>query len=254
MYSISNPWESVSRKFRHRLKWFIGARPRLYFPLFRRRSGYEDLLVDDTTDICIEGYPRSANSFAVGAFEHAQSAPVQIAHHTHVPANPMRACERGVPTLVLIRDPYDTVVSHVALGKQTQVAEQGVETPVQWLSFGTLLNAWCTFCRSVQPYRDRMVVASMNGVVDDMGRVIDRINAHFGTDFDRFEHTPGAVAEVHEKQGYHAGPNEQREQLKADTRADFDAQHRSDPSLRHTLEEANSLYDALTSKADAGDR
>lgn len=254
MNSISNLGESVSRKFRHRLKWFVGARPRLYFPLFRRRSGYADLLVDDTTDICIEGYPRSANSFAVGAFEYAQSAPVQVAHHTHVPANPMRACERGIPTLVLIRDPYDAVVSHVALSKQTQVAEQGVEAPVQWLSFETLLSAWCTFYRSVRPYQERMVVASLGAVVDDMGRVIDRINAHFGTDFDRFEHTPEAVAEVHAGRGYHAGPSEQRDQLKADTRADFDTQLQSDSALRHTLEEANALFDALTSEADAGDR
>jgi hypothetical protein len=82
-----------------------------------------------------------------------------------------------------------------------------------------------------------------------MGRIIERINSHFGTDFDRFEHNPEAVAEVHEKQGYHAGPSEQREQLKDDTRADFDAQLRSDPSLRHTLEEANALFDSLTGKA-----
>jgi len=210
--------------------------------------------VDDTTDICIEGYPRSANSFAVGAFEHAQSAPVQVAHHTHVPANPMRACERGVPTLVLIRDPYDAVVSNVALGKQTQVTEQGVESPVQWLSFETLLDAWRTFYRSVRPYRERMVVASLGVVVDDMGRVIDRVNAHFGTDFDRFEHTSEAVAEVHADRGYHAGPSEQRDQLKADTRADFDAQLQADPSLRDTLKEANALFDSLTSKVGAGDR
>jgi hypothetical protein len=155
---------------------------------------------------------------------------------------------------VLIRDPYDTVVSHVALSKQTQVVEQDVDAPVQWLSFGTLLDAWRTFYRSVRSYRDRMVVASLGEVVTDMGRVIDRINAHFGTDFDRFEHTPEAVAEVHAGRGYHAGPSGQRDKLKADTRADFDAQLQSNPSLRQTLEEANSLYHAFTSKADAGDR
>ncbi|MBB4062406.1 hypothetical protein [Salinibacter ruber] len=245
MNALTHVKEKTTRTLRHRVKWFVGARPGLYFPIFRRRSGYDDLLVDDTTDICIEGYPRSANSFAVGAFEHAQSAPVRVAHHTHVPANPMRACERGVPTLVLIRDPHDAVVSHVALGKQTQVTEQGVEAPVQWLSFETLLNAWCTFYRSVRPYRNRMVVASLGAVVEDMGAVIGQVNAHFGTDFDRFEHTPDAVAEVHSGRGYHAGPSEHRDQLKADTRTDFEKRLRFDSELEATLSEAETCYEAF---------
>ena len=251
MNTVAQFRERLTRTLRHRAKWFVGARPWLYFPLFRCRSGYDGLLVDEQTDICIEGYPRSANSFAVGAFEHAQQRPVRVAHHTHVPANPMRACERGVPTLVLIRDPYDAVVSHVALGKQSQIEEEKIDNPVQRLSFKTLLNAWRTFYHSVQPYREQMVVASLGVVVEDMGRVIDRVNAHFGTDFDRFEHTPDAVAEVHAGRGYHAGPSEQRDQLKADTRADFDAQLQSDPALQRTLEEANALFDAFTTEEEA---
>ncbi|MCS3953189.1 hypothetical protein [Salinibacter ruber] len=104
----------------------------------------------------------------------------------------------------------------------------------------------------VRDAAERLVyVLPLGAVVDDMGRVIDRINAHFGTDFDRFEHTPDAVAEVHAGRGYHAGPSEQRDQLKADTRADFDAQLQADPALRHTLEEANALHDALTRKREA---
>jgi hypothetical protein len=68
-----------------------------------------------------------------------------------------------------------------------------------------------------------MAIASLSAVDDDMGAVIDRINQYFGTDLDRFDHTSDAVTKVHTKQGYHAGSNEQRDQLKADSRADFDA-------------------------------
>jgi hypothetical protein len=141
----------------------------LFFPIHRRRSGYKSLLVSEKTDICIEGYPRSANSFAVGAFQHAQKHPVRVAHHTHIPANVMRACERGIPTLVLIRDPTDAVVSHVALSKQTQLQGSEKENPVQKIPYKARLRAWMRFYRSLQPYRDRLVAATMDAVLETWG-------------------------------------------------------------------------------------
>jgi len=238
---------------RHRVKTFLGARPRLFFPIFRRRSAFDDLLVHGDTDICIEGFPRSANSFAVGAFEHAQTRPVRVAHHTHTPANIMRACEHEIPALVLTRAPYDAIVSGVALKKQVQVEEHDEESPVQLLSFHDRLDAYLTFYQSLDPYRDRILVASFETVVRDMGRVVGRVNERFGTAFDRFDHTPEAAEEIHARRGYHAGPSDQRTQFKEETRADFDEQLRADAALRDKMEAATSLFDALVAGADEGD-
>jgi hypothetical protein len=234
-----------TRTWRHRAKTFVGARPWLFFPLFRPRPAFDDLLVTRSTDLCIEGFPRSGNSFAVGAVEHAQSTPVRIAHHTHVPANAMRACEWDTPTLVLIRDPCDAAVSHVALAKEVQAVEHNADAPIQLIPFQDQLDAWLTFYRSLEPYRDRMVVAPLRSVANDMGHVIGRINEHFGTDFERFDHTPDAVAKVHSEQGYHAGPSERRAALKEETRADLDERLRTDPSLRETVSDAEALYEGF---------
>jgi len=76
-----------------------------------------------------------------------------------------------------------------------------------------------------------------------MGRVIDHVNDRFGTDFARFEHTPDTVTEVHSKQGYHAGPSEQRATLKGETRGDFDKQLRADSELREALSNAETRYE-----------
>lgn len=235
--------ERWTRTWRHRAKTFVGARPWLFFPLFRPRPAFDDLLATRSSDLCIEGFPRSGNSFAVGAVEHAQSQPVQIAHHTHVPANAMRACEWDIPTLVLIRDPYDAVVSGVALGKQIQMEEHGVDAPIQRVPFQDHLWAWNTFYRSLMPHRDRLLVAPLGAVVEDMGRVIDRINKRFGTDFEHFDHTPEAVAKVHSGRGYHAGPSERRAALKEETRADLDERLQTDSSLRETLSDAEALHE-----------
>jgi len=204
---------------RHRAKVFLGAQPGLFVPLFRHRAGYEDLLVTNETDLCIDGFPRSANSFAVGAVQHAQPTLIEIAHHTHVPANPMQACEWGIPTVVLIRNPYDAVVSIVAL--QKEVRDDASPSPVfvrDWL------HAWRVFYRALGPYRERgdLLVAPFSVVIQGMGRVIEHVNTHFRTDFAPFTHTEAAVAAMHEARGVHAGPSDRRDRLKAETRAAFD--------------------------------
>jgi len=56
------------------------------------------------TEVVIDGFPRSGNTFAVVAFRQAQSRRVSVAHHGHVPALAIEAHRRGVPALVLIRE------------------------------------------------------------------------------------------------------------------------------------------------------
>jgi len=229
---------------RRRAKTFVGARPRLFFPLFRPRPAFDDLLVTESTDVCIEGFPRSANSFAVGAFRHAQPEPVQVAHHTHVPANAMRACAWGIPTVALIRSPYDAIVSRIALGKEVQCVEHDAESPRQRVSFATWLHAWRSFYRSLIPYRDRgqLLVAPFSVVIRDIGRVIEHVNIRFGTSFTPFAHTEETVAAVRSGQGYHAGPNDRRERLKAETRADLDDALQKNASLQRQMDGAKQLF------------
>ena len=143
----------------------------------------------------------------------------------------------------LIRDPCDAAVSHVALAKEVQAVEHNADAPIQLIPFQDQLDAWLTFYRSLEPYRDRMVVAPLRSVANDMGHVIDRINKRFGTDFERFDHTPDAVAKVHSEQGYHAGPSERRAALKEETRADLDEHLHTDSSLRETVSDAEALYE-----------
>ena len=86
--------------------------PRAYLFLARRRYGSRVLGPD--TDIVIEGFPRSANTFAVTAFELAQERPVTVAHHLHAAAHVVRAAQAGVPVIVLVRAPEDAIASVVA--------------------------------------------------------------------------------------------------------------------------------------------
>jgi hypothetical protein len=225
-------------QLRYRSKQFIGRHPWLYRAVFRNRSGFEDLLVDENTDICIEGFPRSANSFAVAAFRHAQDEPVGIAHHNHVPASVLTAVQNGLPTVVLIRDPVEAVISN--RGLQLQIGTVEDKAMPMHVSFETQLNAWKSFYETVWPHRNQVVTAPFETVIDDFGLIIDWANARFGTEFDRFEHTTANVEAVRSSRGYHALPSEQRRALKQQARERFMAEVGVDHDL---VTATRSLYD-----------
>jgi len=235
---------------RRRAKTFVGTHPQLFFPIFRFRRAFQELIVNKETDICIEGFPRSANSFAVEALRYAQADPIEIAHHTHVPANAMRACKLDIPTAVLIRTPKDAIVSRIALAKETRSVTKESEAPHQRVSFATWLHAWQSFYRPLKPYWERgdLLVVPFSDVIRDMGHVIERINIHFGTNFDPFEHTDETVANVHNRQGFHAGPTDRRAQFKEETRTDFDEFLYTNSSLQEQMDEAERLFNLFTKR------
>jgi hypothetical protein len=147
--------------------------PRLYLALARRRYG--DRVLGPRTDVLIEGYPRSANTFAVAAFEMAQERPVTVAHHLHAAAHVVAAVEAGVPVILLVRRPEDAIASVIAR-KPSVAAELAART-------------YLRFYDGVADVLDGCVVAEFSEVVGDFGSVIERTNARFGTSFTPFEHS-----------------------------------------------------------------
>jgi len=196
--------------------------------------------VGEQTDICIEGFPRSANSFAVGAFEHAQDRECTIAHHNHVPAPILNAVDRGLPTVVLIRDPVDTVISNRGLSLQIGAVEEK-DMPMH-VSYERQLQTWHRFYDTVWPVRDRVIVAPFETVIDDFGEIIAAVNDRFGTDFVEFNHTDENVEAIRDRRGYHALPSEQREHLKEQARDRF----RRDAGADHpSVQRARALHRRL---------
>ncbi|MEX2450677.1 MAG: hypothetical protein WD407_07480 [Rhodospirillales bacterium] len=163
----------------------FGKWPALFYPLHTWRDGGRSphqSAVDRETDIVIEGYPRSGNTFAVHAFRLAQDKPVCTADHLHVAAQIKRAVDYSIPACVLIRRPEDVVRSLT------------VKYPA--LNPKHALKGYISFYSSCWPYRDSFVTADFDMITRDFGSVIDAINQRFDTQFQRFEHTPDNVAEV----------------------------------------------------------
>lgn len=86
-------------------KWLqlhAGRYPYLFYALHRLARKNSAQAVGPGTQLVVEGFPRSANTFAVLAFQHAQREKVRIAYNLHVPAQVIRASRWHILALVLI--------------------------------------------------------------------------------------------------------------------------------------------------------
>lgn len=219
----------------------IGCYPRLYFGIQRLRPRRRHLVVSRESEIVIEGFPRSANTFSVAAFLLAQERPVKIARHLHVPAQVIRAVQWRIPTLVLIRRPEDAVLS--LLIREPKITAK------------TAVREYIRFYERIEPYRTGFLVATFEEVTQDFGSVIDRLNCKFGTRFTRFYHTADNVAAVmrlveemdREDTGKRyvcettvARPSEKREALKMQRRGELE-----EPKVASLLLTARAVYERI---------
>jgi hypothetical protein len=156
--------------------------PSAYLPFARRKyPGPSPRVIGPDTEMVIDGYTRSASTYAVYAFQLAQPAPVRLAHHLHAVAQLMEAARRRLPTLMVIREPRGAVLSQLVREPDVDLLDA--------------LYAYERFHVSLMPYRESFLVADFPEVTQDFGGVVRRLNARFGSSFGEFEGTPEQVAE-----------------------------------------------------------
>ncbi len=213
--------------------------PAVYIAALRlrhRRSPFLDRIVSSETDIVIEGFPRSGNSFANRAFQLSQPAPVSVATHVHSPAQIRRAVGLGIPTLVVLRDPLECVPSLFALRVGT-----GRYSDTDFDNLDHLLKRYIFFHQQIAETTDDIVLAPFSRVTTDYGLVIDEVNARFSRSFTRFEHSEQRVADVFAQSGSHLSPSAGREPSKEIGRTLL---ANSDSGL---IADASEVFDALQS-------
>ncbi len=166
---------------RFRLRNWVANYPALYFPLRSLLGRHSPTLLSDATAITIEGYPRSANSFALRAFELSNPG-IHVASHTHAPAQVKRSIRRGLPTLVVIREPEEAAKAVISV----------------WLDIPPrlALGWYLMFYREILDLLPDLVLATFQEVTGDFGSVVNRINARFGSRFQSVQHTPELTAAV----------------------------------------------------------
>ncbi len=159
------------------LKWtlrgFLVKNTPLFYSIYGLIYGLQPKsypkFVNRDTEIVIEGFQGSANTFAVQALQYAQPTQIDIAYHVHAPAQIIRAVKWGIPTLVLIRNPKDAVASFVAHWSRVSV--------------GQALKIYIDFYKTIRDYKSSYVIGQFEEVTQNYFIIIQQVNAKFGTNF-----------------------------------------------------------------------
>lgn len=232
-------WGSLIKYY---LKRGIENIPWLYIFLLKlryRNHWFYNRIISSATDIMIEGFPRSANSFAVMAFRIAHNHNIRIATHTHSHAHVLMAVRKKIPCLVLIRPPAEAVVSLKALYYESSL--RGNKTDKN-LPLSLLLRWYITFYKALLPHQNHIIIATFDEVVNNFTRVMQRVNARYNTSFTLFEHNDENVRKIFAESRFHLSPSEERERIKRNIVKEL----KSDRN-QMLLQEANEIYRLFTS-------
>ena len=137
-------------------------------------------LINKGTKILIDGYPRSANTFAVVDFTMAQKwedkiSDYYISHHYHHPSLFIKASKIKLPALCVIRKPEEAISSLMQRNNK-------------WTKT-TALNYYIDFYESLMPVKEAIVFADFDQVTSNFSEIIKQVNKKFNQNFEIFKHT-----------------------------------------------------------------
>ena len=228
-----------------RVRWALSRHP-VVLNVFRCFPSLRHTVVTRKTDLLIEGFPRSGNTFARNAFLMACNNEYELSSHLHFIGNVRRAIRLSKPVLIVIRNPEDAVVSYLIYQGAGFSAEQAIREYIEFYSY-------------VLQCREQVVVAAFAEVTESFDLVIKRINHFFGTSFPPFEHTAENVQAcleqaMDQKSPWRAtrkkwssdrnasSPVEGRDELKKAVRNEI----RNNPDITQLLLKAQRIFSTLT--------
>jgi hypothetical protein len=227
----------AGRRVLRKGKYLLGDHPAFLPVLLRATPEGTSRAIRPETQLVIEGFPRSGNTFAVFAFRNAQGPDVHAVGHVHHPSQVKLAVRRGLPTLIVIRQPLPCLASYLVTAPHGRPA--GV------------LKEYIRFHRSLLPLLDSVVVGEFDQVTHSFSDVIAEVNDRFGTTFAPFDQSEEnvdrvfrAIEENHRRNHPRKKP-EQGVPRPSRVRADENDRYRAAlqaPELSGLLREAEDLY------------
>lgn len=229
-------WRYTTRRGLRRVRELLGDDP-VFLPIVLRATPTGTIRrITDDTEIVIEGFPRSGNTFAFFALRFAEGREVNIASHVHTPSQVKLAVSQRFPTLVVIRKPIDVITSLLIAAPHVR--------------FHAAINEYIHHYGEILPSSDRFVIATFDDVTTDFGEVTARVNDRFGTRFAEFDptadNTEAVFAAIEENHRVlHGGtenvvprPSARRQAEKA-----WLIEQLAGPAYKASLEEADAVYD-----------
>ncbi len=141
-----------------------------FIKIFRKKE-YECIVQKDY-DLCICGYPSSANTFVYKYINELYKGTKKISHHNHSPGVMKRAIKCNVPAVFISRNPVDAISSYYVRFSQGNT-----------FSIKTALKAYVDFYNVVKQYCDKIIIIDMKTITNDMpywlNIIFEKINIEY---------------------------------------------------------------------------
>jgi len=181
----SNAWLQARygyRRILRRGKYLLGHDPVFLPVLLRLTPMGTSRQITEHTQLAVEGFPRGGNTFTVFALQNAARNQLRIASHVHHPSQVKLAVERGLPTVLVVREPIAVLSSYMTYGQHGRPSD--------------VIKEYSSYHRELIPYVDQVLVCEFEEIVSDMSSVIARINRRFSMEIPPFDHSQANVDTV----------------------------------------------------------
>lgn len=173
---------TYSVDLRFRLRHRLLNSPPIARRYMRRRQGYGPLVPNTASQVVIDGFPRSANSYAMFAFVVAAGSSVGFSGHTHSPEALLMGRNMGIPALLTLRRPEDCARS--LLQHQTGIRPDSI------------FDAWSGFHQPFRQNCDGILIVPFEAIVQDFGQVLALLNSQTPASLPVYDKTEGNEAKV----------------------------------------------------------
>jgi hypothetical protein len=154
-------------------KYRILYRPFIWWTQIKRKingKNPKEAIIRPTTELVIDGFQGSANSFATELFIQSQKHPVELSHHLHSPSQIIEAINLKIPVLLTIREPKGAVISLMSRWPHVSV-NQGI-------------RSYIAFYSKLKPYASDLIISDFEQTTKHLDVMINRVNQKFNTNFD----------------------------------------------------------------------
>jgi hypothetical protein len=144
-----------------------------YLFLQKCNSKKRRFVVRKHTDVIIEGFPRSANSWTCHVFQYLSQKQynkrLKIASHLHASSQIKKGLKLNIPIILLIREPIDAVSSLLMMNKN--------------LSPPSVLNDYLRMYNSLKKFKDKILVVKFDDIIQKPNKIIKKFNVFSNFDF-----------------------------------------------------------------------
>jgi len=219
---------------------FVSTRAKLYAVYARVRK--LPFRLTKETQVVVDSYPRSANSFFEAAFTKAHEGRIEVAHHSHAAAQVLSGAARGLPCIILLREPEAAIASLYEM--------HGGQYPI-WLC----TQEYVTFYSALVPALDKLMIITTETLETRFYRLMITLRDRWDLPVKPYEIDAAMRSELYkmvDKTGKarNAGASERyserlNSEEKAQRRADLHAIRRMviDPDNALSLGKARELYE-----------